>query len=71
MPIKNYLNTTVRYRFIAEHAQIARFEEVEIYAANGCYLIDPLLRDKMNQRSDNYGGSIANQLQLMLGVKRW
>lgn len=40
------------------------FDGVEIHAANG-YLLDQFLRDCSNQRSDAYGGSIANRMRLL------
>ena len=40
---------------------------VEIHAANG-YLIDEFLRDGVNQRSDDYGGSADNRVRLLREV---
>ena len=50
-------------------AQCARagFDGVEVHAANG-YLIDQFLRDKSNQRTDAYGGSIENRTRLLFEV---
>lgn len=55
------------YAAATKRAQAAGFDGVEIHAANG-YLIDQFLRDGVNQRTDDYGGSIANRLRLMLEV---
>lgn len=55
------------YAEATKRAQAAGFDGVEIHAANG-YLIDQFLRDGVNQRSDRYGGSIANRLRFMLEV---
>ncbi|EGF30264.1 NADH-flavin oxidoreductase/NADH oxidase [Oxalobacteraceae bacterium IMCC9480] len=38
-----------------------------MHAANG-YLLDQFLRDKTNQRTDEYGGSIENRARLLLEV---
>lgn len=51
----------------ARRAMEAGFDGVEIHGANG-YLIDQFLRDGVNQRSDAYGGNIANRLRLLLEV---
>src|SRR5471032_1473553 len=55
------------YRLGAENAKKAGFDGVEVHGANG-YLLDQFLQDSSNQRSDNYGGSIANRARLMLEV---
>jgi 2,4-dienoyl-CoA reductase-like NADH-dependent reductase (Old Yellow Enzyme family) len=55
------------YRRGARNAQAAGFDGVEIHGANG-YLLDQFLQDRANQRSDAYGGSIANRARLMLEV---
>ncbi|MDY0870991.1 alkene reductase [Dongia rigui] len=49
------------------NAKAADFDGVEIHAACG-YLIDQFLRDGSNQRSDSYGGPIANRVRFLLKV---
>ncbi len=56
-----------QYRVAAENAREAGFDGVEIHAANG-YLLDQFLRDKTNQRTDAYGGSIENRARLLFEV---
>ncbi|OIO68909.1 MAG: alkene reductase [Zetaproteobacteria bacterium CG12_big_fil_rev_8_21_14_0_65_55_1124] len=56
-----------QYRHAAAMAIKAGFDGVEIHSANG-YLLDQFLRDGSNQRSDAYGGSIANRARLLLEV---
>ncbi|MEM7784319.1 MAG: alkene reductase [Planctomycetota bacterium] len=55
------------YRHAAMQAKAANFDGVEIHAANG-YLIDQFLRDSVNRRDDQYGGSIENRIQLLTEV---
>lgn len=47
----------------------AGFDGVEVHGANG-YLPDQFLKSGANQRSDDYGGSIANRARFMLEVVR-
>lgn len=56
-----------QYKVSAQLAMQAGFDGVEIHAANG-YLLDQFLRDKTNQRTDAYGGSIENRARLLLEV---
>jgi N-ethylmaleimide reductase len=56
-----------QYAEATKRAREAGFDGVEIHAANG-YLIDQFLRDSANQRTDAYGGSIANRTRFLLEV---
>lgn len=56
-----------QYVHAAECAKEAGFDGIEIHGANG-YLLDQFLRDKTNQRTDNYGGSVENRARLILEV---
>lgn len=51
----------------AANALRAGFDGVEIHAANG-YIIDQFLQSKTNQRSDGYGGTVANRMRLLREV---
>jgi N-ethylmaleimide reductase len=55
------------YRQAAQNALAAGFDGVEVHGANG-YLLDQFLHDGSNQRTDEYGGSIANRARLLLAV---
>ncbi len=55
------------YQDAARCAKQAGFDGVELHAANG-YLIDQFLRDSVNQRDDDYGGSIENRVHLLTEV---
>ncbi len=49
----------------AENAKQARFDGVELHAANG-YLFDQFLHDGSNKRTDRYGGTIENRARFLL-----
>ncbi len=51
----------------ARHAREAGFDGVEVHGANG-YLIDQFLHDGSNQRTDAYGGSVANRARLLMEI---
>jgi N-ethylmaleimide reductase len=55
------------YRHSARLAMQAGFDGVEVHGANG-YLLEQFLRDSINDRDDNYGGSIENRTRLLLEV---
>ncbi|RLN72289.1 hypothetical protein BBJ28_00010285 [Nothophytophthora sp. Chile5] len=55
------------YKLAAENAIEAGFDGVEIHAANG-YLLEQFLCDKINTRTDIYGGSIENRARFLFEV---
>jgi 2,4-dienoyl-CoA reductase-like NADH-dependent reductase (Old Yellow Enzyme family) len=55
------------FRRGAENAQRAGFDGVELHGANG-YLLDQFLQDGTNQRTDDYGGTVANRARFALEV---
>ncbi|GAC1625045.1 MAG: alkene reductase [Nevskia sp.] len=55
------------FRQAAARAKAAGFDGVQIHGAHG-YLVDQFLRDSQNDRSDDYGGSIAKRARLLLDV---
>lgn len=57
------------YVHAARSAMAAGFDAVEVHGANG-YLLDQFLRDSINDRQDDYGGSIENRARLLLEVMR-
>jgi N-ethylmaleimide reductase len=55
------------FRRACLRARDAGFDGVELHGAHG-YLLDAFLRDGTNQRTDAYGGSIANRAKLLVKV---
>lgn len=55
------------YAQAARNAMLAGFDGVEIHGANG-YLIDQFLNDRVNLRTDEYGGSLKNRVRFLREV---
>ena len=56
-----------QFRLGAENAMSAGFDGIELHGAFG-YLIDQFLQDGSNQRTDRYGGAIANRARFLLEI---
>lgn len=56
-----------QFRTAAANARDAGFDGIELHAANG-YLLDQFLRSGSNQRSDQWGGSVANRARFLINV---
>ncbi|MEO0055122.1 MAG: hypothetical protein RLZZ50_1069 [Verrucomicrobiota bacterium] len=55
------------FRRAAENARLAGFDGVQVHGAHG-YILDQFLRDGVNDRTDSYGGSVANRARLLFEV---
>ncbi|TKY54424.1 12-oxophytodienoate reductase 3 [Spatholobus suberectus] len=55
------------YRQAAINAVRAGFDGIEIHGAHG-YLIDQFLKDGINDRTDEYGGSLENRCRFLMQV---
>ncbi|MEI7445038.1 MAG: alkene reductase [Burkholderiales bacterium] len=53
------------YRNAAKVLKDAGLDGVEIHSANG-YLLEQFIRDSVNRRTDEYGGSVQNRIRLTL-----
>ncbi|XP_061995875.1 12-oxophytodienoate reductase 3-like [Rosa rugosa] len=54
-----------QYRHAALNAIRAGFDGIEIHSAHG-YLIDQFLKDGINDRTDEYGGSLENRCKFLI-----
>lgn len=59
--------TVSQFAHAAKTAKRAGFDGVEVHGANG-YLIEQLLKDGANQRTDAYGGDIPSRMRYALDV---
>ncbi|KAK9929881.1 hypothetical protein M0R45_026954 [Rubus argutus] len=55
------------FRLAARNAMEAGFDGVEIHGAHG-YLIDQFFKDQVNDRTDQYGGSLENRCRFALEI---
>ncbi|TYJ33782.1 hypothetical protein E1A91_A05G125700v1 [Gossypium mustelinum] len=55
------------FRIAARNAMEAGFDGVEIHGAHG-YLIEQFLKDQVNDRTDQYGGSLENRCRFSLEI---
>ncbi|KAH7068438.1 hypothetical protein BKA63DRAFT_114250 [Paraphoma chrysanthemicola] len=59
--------TVAAFAQAAKNAIAAGFDGVEIHGANG-YLVDQFNQDRVNQRTDQYGGSVQNRSRFAIEV---
>ncbi|XP_039690721.1 12-oxophytodienoate reductase 2 isoform X1 [Medicago truncatula] len=55
------------FRLAARNAIEAGFDGVEIHGANG-YILEQFMKDQVNDRTDEYGGSLENRCRIVLEV---
>ncbi|NCF54858.1 MAG: alkene reductase [Planctomycetia bacterium] len=58
-----------KFRIAAGRCMKAGFDGVEIHGANG-YLLEQFLRSGINDRSDEFGGSLENRLKVCLEIAK-
>ncbi len=61
------VKTVTEFTHAAKCAMEAGFDGIEVHAANG-YLLDQFLQDGVNDRDDEYGGSVENRMRLLQEV---
>jgi len=64
LTVEGIADTVADYVHAAKMAKEAGFDGIEVHAANG-YLLDQFLQDGVNDRTDDYGGSIANRMRFL------
>lgn len=69
MSIKNIQATIADYAHCASLAKLAGYDGVEIMGSEG-YLLNQFLSKHVNQRDDEYGGSLENRMRFALAVVR-
>ncbi|KAM6511409.1 Oxidored-FMN domain-containing protein [Fusarium falciforme] len=68
MTVDEIHEMTAEWAAAAKRAvDVAGFDGVEIHGANG-YLLEQFLHDNINQRTDEYGGSVENRCRFVLEV---
>ncbi|XP_056166702.1 12-oxophytodienoate reductase 7-like [Syzygium oleosum] len=60
-------NVVEQFRQAAINSIRAGFDGIELHAAHG-YLIDQFLKDGINDRTDEYGGSIENRCRFLMEI---
>ncbi|MFW2176691.1 MULTISPECIES: FAD-dependent oxidoreductase [unclassified Moraxella] len=69
MSIKNIEQTVKDFAHTASLAKLAGYDGVEIMGSEG-YLLNQFLSNHVNQRKDEYGGSLENRMRFPLAVVR-
>ncbi|MEC8375554.1 MAG: alkene reductase, partial [Pseudomonadota bacterium] len=67
MTVDDIQRTVEDYKKAAANAKAAGFDGIEVHAANG-YLINQFIDSRSNQRTDEYGGSLANRYRFLSEV---
>ena len=67
MSLEDIAEVLNQFKIGARNAKQAGFDGIELHGANG-YLIDQFLRDAVNKRTDEFGGSIENRCRFPLKV---
>lgn len=69
MSVEQIRDTIDRFVTTAYQAEVAGFDGVEVHAAHG-YLLSQFLSPLVNNRTDEWGGSLENRARLLLEIVR-
>lgn len=69
MTAEEIASTIQEYVQAAQNAVDAGFDGIELHGANG-YLLEQFLNPGVNQRTDNYGGSVENRARFVIEVAK-
>ena len=69
MTAEQIADTITRFAITARRAEQAGFDGVEVHAAHG-YLLSQFLSPLVNNRTDEWGGSLENRARLLLEIVR-
>uniref|UniRef100_J3LY79 NADH:flavin oxidoreductase/NADH oxidase N-terminal domain-containing protein n=1 Tax=Oryza brachyantha TaxID=4533 RepID=J3LY79_ORYBR len=67
LPVEEIPDVIKHFTLAAKNALDAGFDGVEVHAANG-FLLDQFMKDGVNGRADEYGGSLENRCRFALEV---
>ncbi|MFF2084005.1 NADH:flavin oxidoreductase/NADH oxidase family protein [Nocardia sp. NPDC058176] len=69
MTVQQIRETVARFVTTAHRAELAGFDGVEVHAAHG-YLLSQFLSPLVNNRTDEFGGSLQNRARLLIEIVR-
>ena len=59
-----------RYKVMSKMAKDAGFDMIEVHAVHTGYLLDQIVSEATNQRTDEYGGCLENRVRIMGEIRQ-